>query len=40
MPFFYPFNILRNLAIETIDTTHYLLLDVDVFMSGRYQGGK
>ena len=29
----YPINELRDFAIESIETTHYLLLDVDVFPS-------
>lgn len=29
----YPINELRDLAIESIATTHYLLLDADVFPS-------
>ena len=33
-PYLYPFNILRSLGIEYIQTTHYLLLDCDIFISG------
>ena len=29
----YPLNLLRDLSIEAITTTHYLLIDVDVFLS-------
>ena len=29
----YPFNVLRDIGIESITTTHYLLLDIDVFPS-------
>ena len=33
-PYLYPFNVLRSLGIEYIQTTHYLLLDCDIFISG------
>lgn len=29
----YPFNILRDIGIDSIKTTHYLLLDIDVLPS-------
>ena len=29
----YPMNILRDMAIESVTTTHYLLLDIDTFIS-------
>ena len=29
----YPYNVLRNIGIESISTTHYLLVDIDVFPS-------
>ena len=29
----YPLNVLRNLAIESITTSHYMLIDADVFLS-------
>ena len=29
----YPMNLLRDLAIESIQTTHYCMIDVDVFLS-------
>lgn len=29
----YPINVLRDLAIESIETTHYLMLDGDVVIS-------
>ena len=29
----YPMNILRDMAIESIETTHYVLLDIDIFTS-------
>ena len=29
----YPYNVLRNIGIESITTTHYLLVDIDVFPS-------
>ena len=29
----YPMNILRDMSIESIDTSHYVLLDIDVFIS-------
>ena len=29
----YPMNIMRDMAIETVETTHYLLLDIDTFIS-------
>ena len=29
----FPLNTLRDLAIESIDTTHYLLIDIDFFTS-------
>ena len=33
----YPVNIMRDLSIESITTTHYLLTDVDVFLSSGIQ---
>lgn len=33
-PYLYPFNVLRSLGIEYIQTTHYLLLDCDILISG------
>ena len=32
-PYLYPFNVLRSLGIEYIQTTHYLLLYCDIFIS-------
>ena len=29
----YPMNIMRDMAIESVETTHYLLLDIDTFIS-------
>lgn len=29
----YPMNILRDLSIESIHSTHYLLIDIDIFIS-------
>ena len=29
----YPMDIMRDMAIESIETTHYLLLDIDIFIS-------
>lgn len=29
----YPLNVLRDLSIESISTTHFLLIDADVFLS-------
>lgn len=29
----YPLNVLRDLSIESITTTHFLLIDADVFLS-------
>lgn len=34
--FFYPINFLRDITIESVRTTHFLLIDVDVFLSGRW----
>ena len=31
--FFYPINFLRDITIESVRTTHFLLIDVDVFLS-------
>ena len=33
----YPVNIMRDLSIESITTTHYMLTDVDVFLSKSIQ---
>ena len=33
-PYLYPFNVLRSLGIEYIQTTHYLLLDCHILISG------
>ena len=33
---FYPLNLLRDIAIESITTTHFLMIDGDVFLSSRY----
>lgn len=29
----FPMNILRDMSIESVDTSHYVAIDVDVFMS-------
>ena len=29
----YPMNILRDMAIESIETTHYVLIDIDILIS-------
>ena len=31
----FPINLLRDLTIESISTSHYLVIDVDIFLSER-----
>lgn len=33
----YPMNILRDMSIESIDTSHYVALDIDAFVSSTLQ---
>lgn len=33
---FYPINLLRDIAIEFIQTTHYIFIDCDILISSRY----
>lgn len=35
----YPINILRNLGIRQVRTTHFLLIDMDMWLSRRCSGG-
>ena len=32
----YPINLLRDLSIESIETTHYLLVDADLMISRNF----
>ena len=37
---FYSFNLFRDIAIESITTTHFLMIDGDVFISSEYETEK
>lgn len=34
----FPVNFLRNLAIRNVETTHYMIMDMDIWTTGSFQG--
>lgn len=36
----FPVNLLRNVGIRQVETSHFLLLDMDMWLNGREMEGK